>query len=107
MILIKGIASLGAAMLIGLSAPSAQAGFVVDLTQEGGNVVATGSGAIDLTGLSLDFTSGALAVIEPSIGQILTGPVNPDFQVADLYSEITGPASFGGGDSRPPSSGSG
>ena len=51
MILIKGIASLGAAMLIGLSAPSAQAGYVVDLTQQGSNVVASGSGAIDLTGL--------------------------------------------------------
>jgi hypothetical protein len=53
MTFIKGIASIGAAILIGLSASSAQAGYVVDLTQTGGNVVATGSGAIDLTGLSL------------------------------------------------------
>lgn len=37
------------AMLIGagLSLPSAQAGYVVDLTQQGSNVVATGSGTIE------------------------------------------------------------
>jgi hypothetical protein len=52
MAFIKGIASLGAAMLIGLSALSARAGYVVDLTQQGSNVVATGSGPIDLTGLT-------------------------------------------------------
>jgi len=39
-------------MLIGLSALSAQAGYVVDVTQQGPNVVATGSGPIDLTGLT-------------------------------------------------------
>ena len=47
-----GASVIGAAMLIGLSAPPAQAGYVVDLTQVGGDVVATGSGPIDLTGLS-------------------------------------------------------
>jgi hypothetical protein len=52
MIFIKGTASLGAAMLIGLSALSAQAGYVVDLTQVGSNVVASGSGAVDLSGLT-------------------------------------------------------
>jgi hypothetical protein len=52
MILIKGIASLGAAMLVGLSALSAQAGYVVDLTQVGSDVVASGSGAIELSGLT-------------------------------------------------------
>jgi hypothetical protein len=46
--------ALGVAMLIGggVSAPSAQAGYVVTLAQVGSNVVATGSGPIDLTGLS-------------------------------------------------------
>ena len=51
MAFIKGIASLGAAMLIGLSALSARAGYVVDLTQQGSNVVATGSGATPSLGL--------------------------------------------------------
>jgi uncharacterized membrane protein YphA (DoxX/SURF4 family) len=35
MIFIKGSASLGAAILIGLFTPPAQAGYVVDLTRQG------------------------------------------------------------------------
>ena len=46
-----GAPALGAAMLIGLYTPSAQAAFVVDLTQEGSNVVASGSGTINLADL--------------------------------------------------------
>jgi hypothetical protein len=101
MIFIKGIASLGAAMLIGLSAPSARAGYVVDLTQQGGNVVATGSGPIDLTGLtffSADNFSGP--ELTPNGGDdpfnmdILTGPRGQPF---DIYTGLTGPASFGSG----------
>ena len=45
--------AIGAAMLIGLFAQSAQAGYIVDLLREvGSNVIASGNGAIDLTGLS-------------------------------------------------------
>jgi hypothetical protein len=80
---------------------------VVDLTQEGGNVVATGSGAIDLTGLSFHFTIGFPALIDPSSGEIFTGPTIADLQAADVYSGITGPGSFGSGAARPASSGSG
>lgn len=40
----------------GLSAPPAQAGYLVTLTQQGSDVVATGSGTIDLTDLSLNST---------------------------------------------------
>jgi hypothetical protein len=108
MAFIKGIASLGAAMLIGLSALSARAGYVVDLTQQGSDVVATGSGPIDLTGLtffSTDNFSGP--EITPNGGDdpinmdILTGPRGQPF---DIYTGLTGPASFGseggaGGDS--------
>jgi hypothetical protein len=101
MAFIKGIASLGAAMLIGLSALSARAGYVVDLTQQGSDVVATGSGPIDLTGLtffSTDNFSGP--VITPNGGDdpinmdILTGPRGQPF---DIYTGLTGPASFGSG----------
>jgi hypothetical protein len=49
-------AALGMSVLIGCGvAPPAQAGYVVMLTQEGGDVVATGSGPIDLTGLSFSW----------------------------------------------------
>jgi hypothetical protein len=60
-------AALGAAMLIGcgLSAPPAQAGYVVTLTQEGTDVVATGMGPIDLTGLSFLGASGSITGVFP------------------------------------------
>jgi hypothetical protein len=109
MTFIKGIASIGAAILIGLSASSAQAGYVVDLTQTGGNVVATGSGAIDLTGLSLDHiaTSGCSANggINPPLASISIGPVIS--APTQVYVGFTGPKSFGIGGFTLPSSGSG
>src|SRR3954454_8239091 len=47
---IMGAAALGAALMLGsgLLASPAQAGYIVTLKQVGGNVVATGSGRIDL-----------------------------------------------------------
>jgi hypothetical protein len=105
MIFIKGVASLGAAMLIGLSALSAQAGYVVDLTQVGSDVVASGSGAIDLSGLTF-FSSfgGPSSLINPGEGIILTGPAPI---LGDQYTGITGPTSFGGGSIAFAGSGSG
>jgi PEP-CTERM motif len=107
MMFIKGSASLGAAMLIGLSAQSAQAGYVVDLTQVGGNVVATGSGAIDLTGLHSDGSGTTTAGLIARDGQIGTGPAFPAFPAVDFYLGIGTAPSFGSGDFTLASSGSG
>jgi hypothetical protein len=73
MTLIKGTASIGAAILIGLTAPSARAGYVVDLTQVGSDVVAEGSGAIDLTGLTLINMFSLPPLIIPRAGIIVIG----------------------------------
>jgi hypothetical protein len=88
-------AALGMAMLVGcgLAAPPAQAGYVVTLTQEGTDVVATGSGPIDLTGLGFNFPSGAAAFISPDSGAIFTGPSSTE----GVYTGFTGPGSFGSG----------
>jgi hypothetical protein len=99
--------AIGAAMLIGLSSPSAQAGYIVDLTQQGSNVVATGSGGLDLTGLSFEFSLNESAFIHPSTGLIYAGPVFPDLSMVDAYNGITGPTSFGSGGTSFPSSGGG
>jgi hypothetical protein len=66
------------------------------LQQVGANVVATGSGTLDLTGLSF-FGNGALFApsIVPRIGLILTGPTVP----GSTYEGYTGrkrPPIFGG-----------
>jgi PEP-CTERM motif len=97
---IKGIVG-AAAILISLS--SAQAGYVVDLTQQGSDVVATGRGAIDLTGLSFFQSLAQAPQLTPVFGIILTGG-GPG---RDGYIGGAGPANFGTGLSTPPNSTSG
>ena len=93
-----------------VSARPAQAGYAVTLQQVGPDVVATGSGAINLTGLTFFQFDG---VFSPEIlpgagvqagGGILTGPTSSS---VDLYFEPLGPTSFGSGGATPASSGSG
>src|SRR5947208_310677 len=93
----------------------AQAGYVVTLQQVGPNVVATGSGAINLTGLTLlrDFgnpiASPAIKPFGNGIGLIAsrfiyTGPTSSS---VDFYGPINGPTSFGSAFFTHASSGSG
>ena len=104
---IGGAAALGVAMLVGfgLSAPPALAAFIETLVQQGSNVVATGSGTIDLAGLS--FLGGAATTTEtnPKFAEIFTGPAGG--HPVDDYTGFTGPASFGSGGLTFASSGSG
>jgi hypothetical protein len=73
----------------------AQSSFTVDLYQDGSDVVATGSGNIDLDGLSNSGNSIAgFTGIVPSEGLITTGTV--DAEVTE-YDGVTGSASFGSG----------
>lgn len=92
---VAGMTALGGALLlgIGLAAP-AHAGYVVTLTQQGSNVVATGSGSLDLTDLSFFASGTAVAGIEPNTADITTGPTSAS---ADAYSGFTGPPDFGNG----------
>jgi hypothetical protein len=89
------MAAIGATMLFGLSAPPAQAGYVVDLTEQAGNVVATGSGEIDLSGLSFFEIQHDPAAIFPSFAVIVTGPASVTND--EYYTGFTGPTSFGSG----------
>jgi hypothetical protein len=69
--------------------------FSVTLEQVGANVVANGSGAFNLTGLTFTFSSSlGAANITPIIARIITGTANAN---ADIYTGFTGPASFGSG----------
>ena len=96
-----------------LSVRPAQAGYVVTLQQVGPDVVATGSGAIDLTGLRFSqstslnpaIRSGVLfGVCEGACAYIYTGPTSSS---VDSYYGASGPTSFGRGGFLPASSGSG
>src|SRR4029453_17076807 len=70
--------------------------YTVTLEQMGANVVATGSGAINLTGLTFVQTAGPLgAAIGANLGLIET--VQTNGAVANLNREFTGPKISGSG----------
>jgi len=67
-------------------------GFTVTLEQVGSNVVATGSGAINLTGLTFSNISGGGAGIVANLGDVIMTSGS-----SDLYRGFTGPTNFGSG----------
>ena len=87
-----------------LSVRPAQAGYIVTLQQVGPDVVATGSGPIDLTGLSFFITQSGGAAMEPQLGNIFTGQ---HALSESIYLGISGPTSFGSGGVAIPNSASG
>lgn len=56
------------AALLFLFSPSANAGFVVNVSEIGGDVFVEGAGNIDLTGLSLDPTNPSFCLHRDSAG---------------------------------------
>jgi hypothetical protein len=81
----------------------ASATTIVTIEEVGSDVVATVSGTVDLTGLTYSTTSnGGASLLEPNYGTIVLHGGN-----FDGYSGITGPGSFGSGDTTPASSKSG
>ena len=108
----RGVAALIGAMLIccGLFVPLAKAGYIVTLVQDGNDVIAAGSGTLDLAGLELrpDCTFGCrsiLTLVSPTFGAIVTGPAG--FAPTRFYDGFTGPTSFGSGEFIAPNGGSG
>jgi hypothetical protein len=81
-----------------VSARPAQAGYAVTLQQVGPDVVATGSGAIDLHGLRFSGSDTQDPAMDPVVEGVLgfafiyTGPASSS---VDFYSGGTGPRSFG------------
>jgi hypothetical protein len=103
-------AALGAAVTIGLglSVLPARAAYVVKLKQVNDDVVATGSGTIDLTDLHLDASNAQNSPgMQPNFPVIITGPAGDG--LLDLYdSGLFVPTSFGtGGNFVGPINGSG
>jgi hypothetical protein len=101
---IGGAAALGAAVLMGcgLCARPVQAAFIVTLEQVGSNVVATGTGTIDLSGLSLgcngcDGYSGYVIPNQGNQEQLIVGS-----GLIDGYAGATGPTNFGPGNGYTP-----
>lgn len=89
-----GLIALAAAVLLAPATASANA-YVVRLVQQGSNVVATGGGSIDLTGLTGagPGAGGSGGFIYASSAYIAIGSGSGE----DDYSGFTGPTSFGTG----------
>jgi hypothetical protein len=104
---VAAAAAVSVAMLMGcgLSAPPAQAAYIVTLAPVGPNIVATGGGTIDLAGLSLVLFNTYYPSVNPSEALIFTGPAS--FNPVDGYRGFTGPTNYGGGGPTFASSGSG
>lgn len=90
---------LAVATLVLLAAGIAHAStFIVTFAQVGTNVVATGSGTIDLTGLNFEFSTPFSSEMYPAHGIMSIGP----FANVDVYDGTSGPFSFGPGDASFP-----
>jgi hypothetical protein len=84
-----GLAALGLVTVGG----SAEASVLIDMSEVGGNLVITGSGTIDLTGLSFSSVGADAGFVFAKFGGVAVGVQAAD----DLYSGVAGPASFGAG----------
>jgi hypothetical protein len=106
----RKIAAVGALAALGFAigvAPRAEAAFIATIEQIGSNVVVTGSGSLDLTGLTFLDTGGTTSGIDPAASVLSIGPAGS--VPTDVYrGSINGPSNFGsGGIAQPSSSGSG
>jgi hypothetical protein len=83
-----------ALVVLVLTAATSRGEFIVNITQVGSDVVATGSGTIDTTSLTATGPLGASAAqVVADAGIILMGPA--PVAAPDGYSGFTGPAAFG------------
>jgi hypothetical protein len=96
------VVTVAAAMM---AAGRAQAGLVIDIFQQGTDVVAEAHGTLNITGMSSDGGGSVTSAIIPSEADIAMGPVLGGD--VDFYKNVTGPSSFGSGDVAFVSSGSG
>jgi len=102
---VLGVAALAVS---GLAGP-AEAGYVVTLTQQGSDVVATGTGPIDLTGLTSNGFNGFFSGVEGTgvQGGFISTGLPGGAQILEIFTGFTGPATFGSGDFTRANSGSG
>jgi PEP-CTERM motif len=94
--------------LLGFAAvsSSAKAAVIIDIFQQGSDVVTTGSGTIDLTDLSVGVSGVSVgSLLRPLSGQVYLGPTSA--APINLWAGISGPTSFGSLSNNTPSSGSG
>ena len=110
--LLVGLGFLAATALLG-SVPvglaaistSANAAVIIDITQQGNNVVATGSGTVDTTDLSSSTSDFPFTgIVEGDLAGVILGPTGG---TSHFYTGISSYGSFGGGVQHDATSGTG
>jgi len=102
--------SVSVAVALGVMAfsSSAYASAIIEIKQQGANVVATGSGTLDLADLFASFGGfDGFTAVSGQNAYVVTGPVLPATDSVTFYTGATGPANFGSGPYMVASSGSG
>src|ERR1700734_3878964 len=102
---VRRLAALVVSVVLLILAAPAHATFIININQVGSNVVATGSGTIDLTDLSSSAPSSNNAFINADFAALVLG--SPSLSADTVYSGVSGPAAFGSGGFTIASSGSG
>ncbi len=99
------IASWAAAIVLAgaVFSRSAEASFILDVNQVGPDVVGTGSGTIDLSGLTFEATQTLFAELKPQFSVAIVGATAS----AAFYIAATGPGNFGSGTATGPDTSSG
>src|SRR5262249_23636447 len=90
---LTSICCVASAFLLFVSS-EAQASYIVTMQQVGPDVLATGSGPIDLTGLTFVRATRDFSYIAPGSGNIVTGTFAA---FIDDYTGFSGPTNFGSG----------
>jgi hypothetical protein len=99
------LAAAALGLCAGVAVP-AQAAYIVSLQQAGANVVATGSGSIDYSGLTFaGFFKADQARVSANAGTLVIGPTSTTG--SDEYRPTSGPSSFGSGSNLSANIGSG
>ncbi len=89
---VRKLFGLGAVAAIALlSATPASAAYLFDVDQAGTDVVVTGSGSLNTTGLTSAFNTSINGAVHASWGLMVVGE-----GLGPVYAALSGPASFGG-----------
>lgn len=80
-------------VLLAVVATACQAAVVIDITEQGGNVVATASGTLNLSGLSTGGSGTQPAFMSPSTGILMLG--SPSGNSFDVYTGLLTPPNNG------------
>jgi hypothetical protein len=87
-------AAISATLLLASLAGTAEAELVIDVYQVGSNVEATGSGSLDLAGLTDYGSASPIPGVIPTVASIIIGPPGTG-ESDDIYVGFSGPTNFG------------